>query len=172
VFWLTRPPYLRWAAAVLLIVAALIWDLRGRTGTPYPFAARPIARGAVIGETDLEWKTVPNGVLSMPDLSALIAARAIAEGEPILPSAVDTDGGTPEGWWAVPVALPAAAAVGARVRLIATDSGVESEGLVVATGSTDLLSISDAGLVAVPPENAATIATASVAGDLIVLVEP
>ena len=172
VFWLTRPPYLRWGTAILLFVAALGWDLRGRTGVPYPFAARPIASGAAIGDADVDWRTVPNGMLTPPDLSAPIAARAIAAGEPILPSAVDAGGGVPQGWWSVPVALPSAAVVGARVRLITTDGGVESDGIVVAAGSTDLLSISDAGLVAVPPENATAVATAAVDGTLIVLVEP
>jgi hypothetical protein len=172
VFWLTRPPYLRWAAAALLLIAALAWDLRGRSGVPYPFAAQPIAAGAVIEEDDVEWRKMPAGVLAMPDLSAPIATRAIPAGEPILPSAVDADAGIPDGWWAVPVAIPAAAGVGSRVRLIATDSRVESEGIVVAAGSTDLLSIWDAGLVAVPPEHATAIAAAAAAGTLIVLVEP
>ena len=171
-FWLTRPPYLRWAAAVTLFVAALVWDLRGRTGEPYPFAARPIAAGAVVTESDVEWRTLPGGALVMPDLSAPIAARPIDAGEPLLPSAIDAEAGVPDGWWAVPVALPMAAAVGARVRLITTDTAVQSDGVVVATGSTDLLSISDAGLVAVPPEHATVIATAAVEGTMIVLVEP
>lgn len=171
-FWLTRPPYLRWAAAALLLVGALAWDVRGRSGVPYPFAAQPIAAGAIIGESDVEWLTVPDGLLTPPDLSAPIAARAIVAGEPILPSAVDAEAGVPDGWWAVPVALPAAAVVGSRVRLIATVSGIESDGLVVAAASTDLLSISDAGLVAVPPEHATAVAGAAVDGTLIVLVAP
>lgn len=170
-FWLTRPPYLRWAAAALLLVAALAWDLRGRSGSPYPFAAEAIAAGAAIGEEDVEWRTTPRGLLTMPDLTAPVAARPIAAGEPILPSAVDADQGIPQGWWAVPVALPMAAAVGAQVRLI-TDSGVQSEGIVVAVGSSDLLSIAEAGLVAVPPDHAASVAMAAMDGTLIVLVAP
>lgn len=171
-FWLTRPPYLRWVAAAVLVVAALAWDLRGRSGVPYPFAAESISPGVSITEDDVEWRTVPRGMLAMPDLSAPVAARAIAAGEPILPSAIDPEGGIPEGWWAVPVALPSAARVGAELRLITTDTGVESEGIVVAVGSTDLLSIADAGLVAVPAENAAIVATAAMDGTLIVLVAP
>ena len=171
-FWLTRPPYLRWAAAALLLVAALAWDVRGRTGIPYPFAAHQIAAGAAIEESDVEWKTVPAGLLAMPDLSAPIAARAIAAGEPILASALDATGSIPDGWWSVPVALPSAAVAGSRVRLIATDTMVESEGIVVAVGSADLLSVAEAGLVAVPPDHATAMAAASVAGSLIVLVAP
>lgn len=171
-FWLTRPPYLRWAAAALILAAALAWDLNGRSGVSYPFAAQPISAGAPIGEADVEWRTVPDGILAMPDLTAPVAARAIAEGEPLVPSAVDADRGIPAGWWAVPVALPTAAGIGARVRLIAADSGVQSEGIVVALGSADLLSISEAGLVAVPAEHAAAIALAANDGTLIVLVAP
>jgi len=172
VFWLTRPPYLRWVAAALLFIAALVWDVRGRTGVPYPFAAHQIAAGAAIGEEDVEWRTVPSGLLALPDLALSIASRAIDEGEPILPSAIDFAGGIPNGWWSVPVALPETAVAGSRVRLITTEGTVESEGIVVTAGSSDLLSISDAGLVAVPPEHAAAVATAAVDGTLIVLIAP
>jgi SAF domain len=172
VFWLTRPPYLRWAAAALILVGALVWDLRGRTGVLYPFAAVPISAGAAIGEGDVEWRTVPNGLMAPPDLAVPIAARAIDSGEPILPSALDTGGGVPAGWWSVPVTLPSAATVGTRVRLIATEANVEADGVVVAAGTSDLLSISDAGLVAVPPERATPIARAAADGTLLVLVAP
>ncbi len=50
-FWLARPPYLRWAAAAAVVVAALVWDLRGTGDILYPFAARAIAGGAAITET-------------------------------------------------------------------------------------------------------------------------
>src|SRR3990172_6525095 len=43
VYWLQPPPYLRWAAATLLVVGALVWDLRGSASAAYPFAAPPIA---------------------------------------------------------------------------------------------------------------------------------
>lgn len=170
-FWLTRPPYLRWAAAAALVLVALVWDLHGRGGVPYPFAATAIEAGAVIGEDDVEWRTAPQGLLTVPDLSAPIAARPIGAGEPILPSALDAEAGVPEGWWAVPVALPATAAVGAAVRLIAP-GGTQSDGIVVAVGSSELLSFSDAGLVAVPPEHAAAMAAAAIDGTLIVLIAP
>jgi SAF domain len=171
VFWLTRPPYLRWAAAAMLVLVALAWDLHGRAGVTYPFAATAIEAGAVIGKDDVEWRTAPRGLLPAPDLSAPVAARAIAAGDPILPSSLDEDAGVPEGWWAVPVALPAAATLGAAVRLIAP-GGIESDGIVVAVGSSDLLSLSEAGLVAVPPESASAMASAAIEGTLIVLIAP
>ena len=171
-FWLTRPPYVRWAAAALLIVAAFIWDLRGRTGTPYPFAAVPIAAGATIGEGDVDWRSVPGGLMPLPDLSTPVAGRDIERGEPILPSAIDPEGGVPAGWWAVPVALPAAAAVGSRVLLLSVEQDFEADGIVIATGSGDLLSVSETGLVAVPPEAATMVARAAFDGRLIVLVAP
>ncbi len=171
-FWLTRPPYLRWAAAALMLVGAMVWDLRGRAGEPYPFAARPITAGATITETDVVWRTVPGDLLATPDLSAPVASRAIAAGEPILPSALDADGGIPDGWWSVPVALPAATTVGARVRLIVPGPGVESNGIVMAVGTEDLFAVGGSGLVAVPPEHAPTVALAAMEGTLIVLVAP
>ena len=171
-FWLTRPPYLRWAAAALIFLAALGWDLQGRSGSPYPFAAQSITAGAPITEGDVEWRTMPDGVLTLPDLNAPVATRAIAQGEPILPSAVGVDQGIPNGWWAVSVSLPTATPIGASVRLISTERAVQSEGIVIALGTSDLLSIAEAGLVAVPPEHAAAIATAAAEGTLIVLVAP
>ena len=171
VFWLSRPPYLRWAAAVALVLIALVWDLRGRSGVQYPFAASTIQAGAAIGEGDVEWKTAPRGLFDAPDLSTPVAARSIAAGEPILPSAIDDEAGVPEGWWAVPVALPAAATPGGAVRLI-VPGGVEADGIVVAVGNSDLLSFSDAGLVAVPPARATAVATAAMDGTLIVLLAP
>ena len=47
-FWLTRPPYLRWAAAAAVVVAAFLWDLRGSSDILYPFATSAIAAGATI----------------------------------------------------------------------------------------------------------------------------
>lgn len=170
-FWLTRPPYLRWGVAVALVVAALLWDVRGRGGEPFPFAATGIDAGAVIGEAEVEWRTLPKGLMTMPDLSAPVATRSIPAGEPIVASAIDAEAGVPEGWWAVPVALPAAATRGAAVRLI-TPGGHETDGVVVDVGSSELLSFSDAGLVAVPAERAPAVATSAMDGTLIVLIEP
>jgi hypothetical protein len=172
VFWLTRPPYLRWAAAVAIVVAAFAWDARGGEEVLYPFASSSIAAGSPIVDSEVEWRSLPAGVMAFPDLSDPVATRNLAEGEPIVPSAVSGAAAIPDGWWAVPLALPASAAAGTRVWLVGTASGLETEGIIVATGSEDLLSYDAPGMVAVPPEVATAVAVESIEGTLVVLVDP
>jgi len=172
VFWLTRPPYLRWAAAVVIVVAAFAWDMRGRAEVLYPFASNPISAGSPIVDSEVEWRSVPADVMASPDLSDPVATRNIEEGEPIVPSAVSGEAAIPDGWWAVPLALPASATAGSQVWLVGTASGLETEGIVVAAGSNDLLSYDAMGMVAVPPEVATAVAVESNEGSLVVLVDP
>ena len=108
----------------------------------------------------------------MPDLTDPVAAHDLAAGEPIVPSSVTATSPIPDGWWAVPVALPPGTAPGIRARLIGSDPSFEVEGIVVAAGEQDLLSFSDGGTVAVPPDAATTVALAARDGTLIVLLEP
>ncbi|MEN8113953.1 MAG: SAF domain-containing protein [Actinomycetota bacterium] len=171
-FWLTRPPYLRWAAAASIVVFALVWDLRSTAEALYPFASKTISPGAPITDELVEWRPVPMGIMAMPDLSRPVASREIEAGEPIVPSAVSGETLVPEGWWSVPVALPATAEPGARVRLIGTEMPFDVEGVVVSRGTDDLFSYSDSGSVAVPPDAASNVAVAALDGTLIVLLEP
>lgn len=169
VFWLTRPPYLRWAAAAALIVAALMWDLRSSAEVLYPFTSRAVTAGARITETEVEWRRMPEGAMALPDLSDPIASRDLPAGEPILPSAVSATMVIPEGWWSVPVPLPTTAVPGTAVHLIDTISELETDGIVVTAGSDDLLSFEQSGMVAVAPEAAAHVAIAAREGTLVVL---
>ena len=171
-FWLTRPPYLRWAAAVAVVAAAFLWDLRGSSDVLYPFTSSAIAAGAPITETDVDWRRVPEGTMTLPDLSAPVAARDLPAGEPIVPSAVSGARTIPEGWWSVPMPLPVAAVPGTTIRLVDVSSGFEIDGIVVATGSSDLMSFEESGMVAVPREAATLIAVAARDGTLVTLLEP
>ena len=168
-FWLTRPPYLRWAAAAAVVLAALLWDLRDEAEAPYPFAVSAIAAGTPITESMVEWRNLPEGALAFPDLSDPVAARDLPAGEPIVPSAVSGAPIVPDGWWSVPVPLSQGAVPGSQVRLIDALSGLEVDGFVVAAGSDDLMSVDTSGLVAVPPDAAAAIAIAAAEGSLVVL---
>ena len=172
VFWLTPPPYLRWAAAAAVVVAAFLWDLRGSSAVLYPFASTAIAAGAAITETSIEWRPIPEGTMTLPDLSDPVAARHLPAGEPIVPSAVSGATPVPEGWWSVPVPLPATAVPGTSVHLVEAASGFETDGIVIAAGTDDLLSFDEVGLVAVPPEAATLIAIAAREGSLVILLEP
>jgi hypothetical protein len=51
-------------------------------------------------------------------------------------------------------------------------SGVETDGIVVAVASDDLMSFDESGMTAVPPEAATLIAIAAREGNLVVLLEP
>ena len=171
-FWLTRPPYLRWAAAIAVVVCAFLWDLRGSSDILYPFASSAIAAGTPITETDVDWRRVPEGTMTLPDLSSPVAARDVPAGEPIVPSAVSGATTIPEGWWSVPVPLPATAVPGTPVHLIDATSGFETDGIVVAAGGNDLMSFEVSGLAAVPPDAATLIAIAAREGTLVTLLEP
>ena len=74
VFWLSRPPYLQWAGAVLIVIAAFVWDLRGRGGMPYPFAGRAISAGEPFEVDTVEFRTIPRGLMKPVDLRHHISA--------------------------------------------------------------------------------------------------
>ena len=170
-FWLTRPPYVRWAVAAAIVIGALLWDLRGSAQILYPFASTAIAAGTPITDSQVVWRSIPVGAMEMPDLTDPIASRDVAAGEPIVPSAVSGVSMIPDGWWSVPVPLPSVAMPGARVRLVGTETSFEIDGIVVSVAGEDLLSFSESGLVAVPPAYAAVVAIASRDGTLIVLLD-
>ena len=169
---MTRPPYIRWAVAAAIIVAALLWDLRGSAQILYPFASSAIAAGTPITDSQVVWRNIPDGTMEIPDLREPIASRDVAAGEPIVPSAVSGASLIPDGWWSVPVPLPGAAIPGTRVRLVGIESGFETDGIVVSAVGEDLLSFSESGMVAVPPDFAAVVAIAARDGTLIVLLDP
>jgi hypothetical protein len=162
----------RWAAAAALVVAAFLWDLKDSRDVLYPFASSAIAAGAAITEASIEWRPIPEGTMTLPDLSDPVAAKDLPAGEPILPSAVSDAVPIPEGWWSVPVPLPATAVPGTSVHLVETASGFETDGIVIAAGTDDVLSFDELGLVAVPPEAATLIAIAAREGSLVILLEP
>ena len=159
-------------AAAAVVLAALVWDLRDEAEAPYPFAAAGIAAGTPITDSMVEWRNLPEGAMALPDLSDPVAARDLPAGEPIVPSAVSGPAAIPAGWWSVPVPLSSGAIPGSPVRLIDTASGLQTDGLVVAAGADDLMSIDTSGLVAVPPDSAADVAVAAGQGTLVVLLAP
>lgn len=164
-FWLSRPPYARWAIAGLVLVVGFGLELRGTPTVPHPFAAEQIRVGETIDETRVRWDDVPTGLLAPVELPT-VASRTIALGEPI-PAAVDTtDTGIPDGWWAVEVSLPTGTRPGMAVRLVTPDA--TTEGVVVATHEGDFGE--QGGLVAVPASNADVVAVAALDASLMVMV--
>jgi hypothetical protein len=172
VFWLRKPPYLRWAGAGLIVVAALLWDLREGATEPHPFASRDLVAGEAIEADDIEWRDLPGGVLTAPDPEGTTAAVPIARGEPLTRPVLTRDVGYPDDWWAVPVVVSAAAVPGSAVRLVILEPPMTVDGVVAQPGTDDPFSLDPTGLVAVPAEVAAQVAAAAIDGNLVVLARP
>lgn len=175
VLLLSRPPYLRWIAAVSIVIAAVGWDLSKRSTEPFPYAAIDIERGAVVTEDMVRWEEIGRG--SIPYASSLdhgigmVAAIAIAAGDPITRSVVQPGSPIPADWWSVPVNLPAGVSVGSRVRLASTD-GLSVNGIVSIEASSDQFGLTATGAVAVPEADASRVSVAAATDSLIVLIGP
>jgi hypothetical protein len=171
VLLLSRPPYLRWAAAVFVVIAALLWDLSDRATEPYPFASTSIAPGTAIAEDHVVFEDVPRGSLTFPDLTTASALVAIQQGDPLTPSVVGAADSVPEGWWSVPVRIPLGVPTGVTVRLVFFD-GSSVDGVVVTSSSQDGFGSERAGAVSVPGAVASDVALAAATDSLVVMIAP
>lgn len=172
-YWLQPPPYLKWSAAVVLVVAAFVWDLRGSETAAYPVAARPVSAGHPITEGDVRWVPVPTESLPPPDLDGAVAAVDIAAGDPIAGSLLAPEVALPDGWWAVPVEVGVRAVPGDSVLLVVTDPPLTIPGLVIEPQTGDRLALDyRPALVAVPGEVAAVVAAAERSGLLVTALRP
>jgi hypothetical protein len=173
VYWLQRPPYLRWAAAGLLVLGAFVWEARGSPAVLHPFLARDVAAGTPIGEDDVEWREIPAGLAARPDLASAVAAVDLAAGEPLFTAALQGPVGIPDGWWGVPVQVGAAARAGDQVLLVVTDPMASVSGIVVTPQQGDPYSLDfRPASVAVPAESAPMVAAAAARGVLVAAVRP
>ena len=166
-YWLGRPPYLRWIAAVVVLAVGLFAEFRPTTTTHHPFAATDIGRGTQI--TDVEWRRVPRGFLAQPDLTDAFAAVDVPKGEPLLASHVAPGRHVPPSWWSVPVPMPFSAPIGTAVRLVDALSQRVTDGIIVAEPADDPFAVQPSALIAVPPDAAAAIAVAAGEGRVTVL---
>ncbi len=169
VLWLERPPYLRWLAAGLLLVAGLYLDLADRATEPYPFTVVAVGAGDAVDDAMIEWREVPVGLLGPPAAPGGAAVRSLDPGDPLTASTLTAAAVVPPGWWSVPMERPESVAAGSRVRLISADPPLDAEGVVTAPPTRDTFSVVSPGLVAVPADQAASAAQASQRGTLTVL---
>lgn len=170
-WFLSRPPFLRWIAAGCLIAAAFVWDLSERSTEPFPFASLGVEAGTAIDESQIEWRSVPVGSISLPDLESLVALVDIEAGDPITRSVAGTPPTMPEGWWAVPMRLPANVIAGTEVRLVLVD-GTSIDAVVSSQAVADEFGGESVGAVAVPEDVADLVAVASAADAVAVLARP
>ena len=175
-YWLRRPPYLRYLAAALILAGAAWLEFRQPALVLHPSATEPVPVGVSIEEASIEWREIPTGLL--PPVSGQgVTRRRVPSGHPLLPA--DIDSATqlvPDGWWALEVQLTDRAQVGQQVQLVVmTPAGTSAVPGVVLEASdrgSGLDFGESLGLVAVPPEEAVSVAVASVEGRLAVLVDP
>ena len=165
VYWLRRPPYLRWIIAASLVGLGLINGVAEEDTERYPFATRAIETGTDIADA-IEWRTVPAGLLpAWQDPVAGAAAREVPAGHPLLPGA----GGEeviPNGWWSIPVSLPVAATPGTPLRLLDSFTGEIVDGILATAGTDD--GFDTVAMVEFSPDDAQR-AAQTVAGDAFVV---
>jgi len=168
-----RPPYLRWAAAAILIAGSAAWELRPEPTDLVPFLITGVPAGDTIEESDLEWREVPAGLVAAPDLSHPVAAVELRAGDPLLPSMLRGRASIPAGWWEVPAIIGAGAAAGDQVLLVVVDPPTTVVGIVMTGQRGDPYSLDfRPASVAVPAEAAPLIAAASAQGTLVAAVRP
>lgn len=168
---LAKPPYLRWALAALIVIAAILWELSDRATEPVPFASVPITRGEAITQDHIEWRDIRIGTFEPADLAHATALADIRQGDPLTSSVAGTGPPIPEGWWSVPADLPPGVPAGSAVRLTTSD-GSSVDGVIAIAASTDQFGIAVPGTVAVPEYAVDVVAGASASGGLLIVVAP
>lgn len=175
-YWLSRPPYLRWAFALTVLIISLASDLRPHPSAAHPFAIESIAAGSPVTLEAVEWRQIPTGVLEPVTLPA-VAARPLVAGEPVLAESLgEPVQATPPGWWVVALDWYDVPAPGTSLRAVVaprSEIGPPTivEGVAVGSSGADGYG-STAVLVAVPPEAAPDLAVANRDGRVMLLVVP
>lgn len=170
-FWLSRPPYLRRALAVLILVAALAWELRPTPTELRPFIANEVEAGDAVTGDVLDWREVPVGLLpDLVDPTGTFVAE-FAAGTPLVEGMFNSEPELPTGWWAIEVPVPAGTSAGTEVRLV-VDVRLDPRvvpGLVIRLTGEDTIDGLRA-LVAVPEADVGAAAAALADGSLRTLV--
>ncbi len=165
-FWITRPQYLRWIAALLVVGVTLWIELRPPSTTLHPFLIYDVARGETV-EGALEWQSITAGVIT-PVAGRGYTTHLLVAGEPLQASDTTTAlFSPPDGWWVVDLELPRDSEVGSPIQLvILSDPGTPPRapipGYVTRLADLDagFGSARSAGSAAFTPEYAATAAVA------------
>lgn len=165
-YWLRRPPYLRWAVAAALILVAAIWDSAGPATVPYPFATATIEPGTAV-DGNVEWRAIPAGLL--PSWTGPVTGSArvyLAAGDPLLPSLVTAGDPVPSGWWSIPLQLPAPIPPGTPVQVLLNGDVTPISGVVTREAGD----YQQDALVAFPDHDAAAVAIAARDDAIVVMV--
>lgn len=166
-FWLTRPPLLRYAGAALLVAAGFAVELWPQATVSHPFTTIEVRAGQIVDASSVEYHDVPRGLLPPVELPSAAAVN-IGRGDPITPSLLASgEIGVPDGWWSIEMPVPERSRAGTSV-LVVTGTGERVEGMIVAVAPADDFT-GTTGLVAVHPDGAQAVALAVLARDAAVL---
>jgi len=170
VYWLARPSYWRWAAAILLVGSSLYFELRPVPTVEHPFARTDLTAGSNITEAEVDWRSVPVGVLPETIVEGFLLVD-VAAGHPITPAMLDAAPPIPSGWWGLSVPVPEGSLPGSQVRMVVDVRGLPRivPGLLIRTFEEAGIEGTSA-LVAIPESEAGAVATALADGALSVLV--
>lgn len=171
-YWMARPPYLRWAIAALVLAAGIWTEMTGPPRVLQPYLTTPVTAGQPIEPDDIEWRPIPADVLDAPDVGGRIAAVDLEPGTPLVEPMLADGEPLPDGWWAVAIPLPLGVAAGAEVRVVVSGEPGIVTGRVVAPSVDGGFGIAEPGLVAVPENAVASVANAALTGSLVVAVAP
>jgi hypothetical protein len=158
---------------MVCLVAVAMWiDLRDEPRQSQPFAAADLAAGQRIPAHLVEWREIPRGLMTLPDLRDAVAVRPLERGDPITASAVAGHQPPPRDWWSVELPLPEGTTAGARARVVVDDPPLATEAIVVSVERPGAFDTTATGLVAVPARYADALARAAARNGAIVLVAP
>lgn len=156
---------------MLLILAAIVFDLRTAATEPYPVAARRIPAGTAITADSVSWVDLPRDQLPVPDLAEASAVRNIEAGEPLTSALIAGTATAPPDWWTVPIEIGELSTPGDDVMLVIADPPLTAFGVVIEAQVGDPFNLDyRPAAVAVPPDAAPLIAAAEREGLLITAV--
>jgi hypothetical protein len=167
---MSRPPYLRRIAAVLVVLVAVAIEFRPTTTQRLAIATTDLVAGTTVTEADVAWVDVSKGAIEPAVLPAIVS-RMVPAGAPI--SDADVDSGSvevPADWLQIELEVPAATQNGATVVAVMSPALLDrpATGLVTrvpeATGFDGLTA-----LVAFDPTDAVAVAHAVAEGTVTVL---
>jgi hypothetical protein len=172
VYWLARPPYWRWAAAILLVGASLYFELRPTPTVEHPFAGADLTAGSDIAGAEVIWRSVPIGVLPETILEGFLLID-VESGQPLVPTMLDAAPQIPTGWWGLSVPVPEGSLPGSEVRLVVDVRGAPRvvPGLLIRIFEETTIEGTTA-LVAIPEGEAGAVAAALADSAISVLVGP
>jgi hypothetical protein len=144
-------------------------DLSGPPDEKYPFVAEGVAPGRPVV---VEWRDVPRGVLPPHGDISGVAGQPVAAGTPIVDGLLTTAAAVPPDWWAVAIELPITASAGSEIMVTTRAPDLQVVGVVVTASTSGGFGALTSGLVAFPPDQAATVANALADRRATVLVRP